>query len=778
MNTWHVRENVFSTHTHAQPAHAVLPTIKQVRSQETVFTVGNGYFCTRGTFEEGYPHATAATLLYGIFDAVPIAKEELANAPDWTTIKLFVNGERFHLEQGTILDYQRELDLRNGELRRSVLWQSASGIQVRVTAERFASLADEHLGMVRYSVTVQDTPNQQPVDIMLRASIEGAQGNYNVMHWETVDQGHNRELSWLLSETKTSNVQLAQAMSFNLTTPGFAQKFRKELLDSDLAPSICLYGMLAPGATFTTEKVVVMYTSRDDVEDVVRAAMEHLEELVEEPELPRLNLHDPDLYPALELTDTHLYDRLLAASADVWEQYWERADVILEGDDRAQLGLRYNLYQLRISVSTHNNRYSIAAKGLTGFGYRGHVFHDTEIFMLPFFSYVLPDIARNLLLYRYHLLPAARARATSNGYRGAQYPWESTLSGEEMTPPSIIHPETGEVIPVLNGTLELHITASIAHATWEYYSITGDNDFLRDYGAELLLSTAQYWASRATVDEESGDYVINNVIGPDEWHEHVNNNAYTNAMARHNIEIALQAWQWVQTHAPDKAQRLQQQLGIDESQMKHWQTVAQHLRVLQDPRNGLIEQFEGFFKLAPFDQSQYAGRKDSYQAILGMKEVQMHQIIKQADVLMLLTVLKQQFDHQIKQVNWDYYYPITDHDYGSSLTPALHVILAGELGKSEAAYKLFMKGALVDLENQRGNTPDGIHMACSGAVWQAAVLGIAGLRVTEDGYTTAPLWSERWTRLAFSFCHKGKCLHVDLRRQVPPDISAAEAHLA
>jgi kojibiose phosphorylase len=499
------------------------------------------------------------------------------------------------------------------------------------------------------------------------------------------------------------------------------------------------------------------------VEALVRTAIEHVEKLVQQPPEILPSLHDIEQYPVPQFTNTYMYDQLLAQSAVAWEQYWEQADVLIEGDDRAQLGLRYNLYQLRINVSTHDSRYSIAAKGLTGFGYRGHVFHDTEIFMLPFFSYVLPDIARNLLLYRYHLLPAARAKAAHNGYQGAQYPWESTLNGEETTPLSIVHPETGEVIPVLNGMLELHITASIAHATWEYYQITADTDFLRDYGAELLLSTAQYWASRVTLDEESGEYVISNVIGPDEWHEHVNNNAYTNVMARHNIEIALQAWQWLQTQAPEKAYRLQQHLEIDEVQMKHWQTVVQHLRILQDPHNGLFEQFEGFFQLAPFDQSKYSGRKDSYQSLLGMQAVQKHQIIKQADVLMLLTVLKQQFDQQTKRVNWEYYYPITDHDYGSSLTPALHVVLASELGECEAAYKLFMQSVLMDLENLRGNTPEGIHTACSGAVWQAAVLGIAGLRVTEDGYTTKPMWPEGWTRLAFSFCHKGERIRVDLR---------------
>lgn len=747
VNTWIVSENAFYASTSGAQGSPELPAVKHIRSQETVFTIGSGYFCTRGTFEEGYPHASPATLLYGVFDNVPIAREELANVPNWTSIKLFVNGERFRLDRGRILEYQRELRLRDGVLSRSVLWQSPSGVQIRVSIERFASLADVHVGVVRYNVAVLHSPENQPVDIQLRGSLEGAQGNYDLLHWETVDQGFAGEQVWLLSETKASKIQLMQSITFNLTTPGLADSFKKDLVGSDLEPAISFSGTLAPGADLTVEKIAVMYTSRDGMNDLQAATLSHLGEAG----------------PAYNATQS-FYESLLAESADVWGQYWGAADVILEGDDKAQLGLRYNLYQLRINVLPGDSRYSIAAKGMTGFGYRGHVFHDTEIFMLPFFTYVLPDIARDLLLYRYNLLPAARAKAASNGYQGAQFPWESTLDGKESTPPSIIHPETGQVIVVLNGSIELHITSSIAHATWVYYQITEDADFLRDYGAELLLSAAQFWVSRFAHDPKTGDYVINDVIGPDEWHEHVNNNAYTNVMARYSIEVALEAWQWIKLHEPAKARDLQEQLALDEQQFTHWHEVIEHICVLQNPETGLIEQFDGFFKLPHFDQEKYAGRTDSYQGLLGMEETQKYQIIKQADVLMLLTVLLQHYNLKVKKVNWDYYYPITDHDYGSSLTPALHVILASELGEREAAYNLFMKGALVDLENLRGNTPEGIHSACAGAVWQAAILGVAGLRLTDDGYTTSPSWPDGWTRLAFSFCHKGQRFQVDLRR--------------
>ena len=736
-NLWQVSEDSFS------------PNLKQIQSQETAFTIGNGYFCTRGAFEEGYPHATAATLLFGVFDTVPIAKEELANVPNWIGIKLFINGERFRLDQGKLLAYTRTLDIQTAVLHRNLLWESPRGVRISVSSDRFASLADEHLGIIRYTVTIEETPKDQSVEVVLRSSFDVGVGNYNLMHWDTQDQGHTSDLLWLQSETKHTHVSLTQTMSFITDAPDV----QKEFVDSDAAPSIRLTSMLTPGSSLTAEKTVMMYTSRD-ADDPWYAATTHHHQLI--------NTVDKET-PASNHTG-FVYDAQFVKQQEAWKEYWQQADVIIEGDDKAQVGLRYNIYQLRINASDHDSRYSIAAKGLTGFGYRGHVFHDTEIFMLPFFTYILPDISRDLLLYRYHLLPAARKKAASNGFAGAQYPWESTLNGEETTPPSIIHPETGEVIPVLNGFIELHITSSIAHAFWEYWQVTGDNDFMRDYGVELLLSTALFWDSRAEKNEQHHNYEITDVIGPDEWHEHVHNNAHTNVMAQNNLQNALTAFQWLKIAEPTKAATLTKQLDLTDERLAHMQDVQEHIKVPIDPKTGLIEQFDGFFKLPTLELDKYKGRKDSYQGIIGVEAVQKYQIVKQADVLMLLTMLRQAFDTHTKKINWDYYFPITDHDYGSSLTPALHAILGNELGHIDEAYKMFMKGALVDLENLRGNTPEGIHAACAGAVWQAVVFGFAGLRVTNDGYTTSPHWPALWKRIAFHFKHKGETISIDLRR--------------
>ena len=726
MNPWHVNENTFD------------PT--KLSTQETVYTIGNGYFGTRGTFEEDYPGDNPATLLYGVFDSVPISKEELANAPDWLPLKLFVNDERFRLDKGKIIAYDRTLDLRNGLLMRTVRWESPGGLQLTVRSERFASLADEHVGAIRYSVTIDDIPpapaggDRQDVEVVLWATFNMAVGNHDLMHWESVDQGHQDDSIWLHSCTRHSMVQLVQAMSF---TTG-AQDFQKERFPSDVSPGIRLRGTLAPGETLTAEKLVVIYTSRD-VPDPLSAALEHQRRVAP-------------------------FATLFVQNEEAWQGFWEKADVLIEGDEKAQQAIRYNIYQLRINASSHDSRYSIAAKGLTGFSYNGHVFHDTEIFMLPFFTYTYPAIARNLLLYRYRLLPAAREKAAAHGYKGAQYPWESTLDGKEATPPVIIHPESGELIPVLNGELELHITASVAYAVWQYWQVTGDDQFMQEYGAEILLSTAAFWVSRVQFNPAHDSYEINDVIGPDEWHEHVNNNVYTNYMAKWNIQTAVDILLSLRETAPAKAEELVRRLDLETENLDHWRDVSIRMRIPQDSDTGLFEQFDGFFRLEHLDQNKYAGRTTSYQGLMGLRAVQQYQIVKQADVLMLLTVLDDHFDLKTKRVNWNYYYPITDHDYGSSLTPALHTILACELGLTDTAYELFMKGALTDLENLRGNTSEGIHCACCGAVWQAVVFGFAGLRLTGAGYSTNVTWPAGWTRLAFNFYHNGQPFRVDLRR--------------
>ncbi|MFL5693587.1 MAG: beta-phosphoglucomutase, partial [Ktedonobacteraceae bacterium] len=327
MNLWQINEDTFNPQT--------------MHSQETVYTIGNGYFGTRGTFEEGYPKAMPATLLFGVFDSIDVGKEELANAPDWLLIKLFVNGERFRLDKGRVLEYHRSLDIYTGILTRHLRWESPSGIRLSITSERIASLAEEHVGAIRYTVKAEED-NQQNLDIVLRATLNTAVANYDVMHWESLDQGNDENILWLLSETRHTNVQLVQTLGFTTQTPGFAQ----ELQPSDIAPGILLTGSLAPGASVTTEKIVVMYTSRD-TDNPIQAAINCHKELL------RLAQRETQLTSSdgVELA-LSTFDALLIGHKAAWQDYWQTSDIIIEGDDRAQLALRYNIYQLRISAST------------------------------------------------------------------------------------------------------------------------------------------------------------------------------------------------------------------------------------------------------------------------------------------------------------------------------------------------------------------------------------------------------------------------------------------
>jgi trehalose/maltose hydrolase-like predicted phosphorylase len=704
----------------------------KLHHKETVFTIGNGYLGTRGAFEEGYPGARPATLIHGIFDDVPILHTELANVPDWLPFVLLVNGERFGMDRGKVLDYERTLDLRRGVLARKVRWRSPAGHTVDIRIERFASLADPHVMAIRYQVTALDFDGR----IEFRAGINGHVENDGYVHWDWVDQGGNDGPVWLHSRTRHTGIELGEAVTLAISGSDYVTE---RVMDCQNSPTIVAECKAKQAQTITAEKLVTIYSSRE-MEDVCQAAVDELDALI----------------------DAYLgYEELLAAHEAAWAEVWDVSDVIIEGDDAAQRAVRYNLFQLLIAAPQDDDQVSIPGRILSGLGYRGHVFWDTDIFMLPFFAFTQPHLARNLLMYRYHTLPAARRKARANGYEGAQYAWESAATGDETTPRWVPGP-AGELVRIWTGDIQLHISADVAYAVWSYWRVTGDDEFMRDYGAEIILDTAVFWGSRAEYNTERDRYEINDVIGPDENHVHVNNNAFTNRMVQWHLEAALDTLAWLRREHPHKAAELEEGLGLNQERLAHWADIIGCLHVLHDPETGLMEQFEGFFELEDIDWQTLEPRSQSIQALLGIERTDQVQALKQPDVLMLLYLLGDRYDLETKQVNWDYYTPRTDHTYGSSLGPAIHAILACELDMPEVAYEHFMRAALVDLEDVRGNTAAGIHGASAGGVWQAVVFGFAGLRLTPKGYTLNPRLPASWRRLAFDFRHHGLQVRIDL----------------
>ncbi len=724
----------------------------KLRARETVFTIGNGYLGTRGSFEEGYPEALPATLVHGVYDDTPGVYTELANCPDWLSLTIVINGERFRLDSGQVLHYNRQLDIQHGILSRSIRWRSPIGNTVDFQFDRFASLAEHAVLGLRCQITPIDFDGT----IVVQSSINAYPDNQGFNHWEQIDRGKMEHGVWLQLRTRTSKVELGMAAAMNAIGSNVLPQVTNPLD----CPTLAIAMTTTAGQTVGVEKVVTLFTSQDV-------------------ELPVLAAQD-------KLAILPSYERLLAAQRQAWQEVWQNSDVAIEGDIQAQLAVRYNLFQLLISACPHitgectdNSRVSVPAKTLSGLGYRGHVFWDTEIFILPFFTLTQPDIARSLLTYRYHTLDGARRKAANSGYQGAMFAWESAATGDEMTPRwSIVDDPYAEAVRFWSRDREIHISSDIAYAVWQYWQATGDDLWMRDYGAEIILDTARFWMSRVEWNAKLERYEICEVIGADEYHELVNNNAYTNRLVQWHLEKAISVNAWLQLHFPERTIELDRSLHPTPARKLRLEATATQMYIPKDTKTGLIEQFEGFFQLKDIDLNDYEPRTRSIQAVLGMDVTNQTQVLKQPDVLMLLYLLRDtpECSPEILQTNWDYYAPRTDSTYGSSLCPSIHAILASRLGRSIDALQGFMRAALVDLEDSRDNTADGIHAASAGGVWQAVVFGFAGIQLTETGPIATPQLPAAWTRLKFKLYWHGTWHNFDLSHSVHP-VPAIEGYI-
>jgi len=715
---------------------------------ETNFTIGNGYFCTRGTYEEPHSQEIRATLVHGLYDAVPIFFEELVNCPDWTGLEIQVDGETFLPGHGKILEHQRWMDLRDGSLHRWIWWQSPSGKSIHFRTVRFASMADPHLGIQFCTISAEDSP----CALRIRTSLPTTPENPGLppfpylgySHWQVDKIFQEEGKVGLKLKSKGRGLGLGAALALFATGQGIP---RFSLLPCPKAPALLVDVALRPWQTFGLVKFFALYTSRDAPDPLEKAQAKVAEALRKG------------------------YFQLLREHRRAWQNLWKDCDVEVDGDEEIQRAIRFNLYHLLIAAPQTEGM-SIPAKGLTGFGYRGHIFWDTEIFVLPFFIHTIPEKARRCLSYRALTLPGARANACRRGWKGAHFAWESGSSGEDITPRWVPSPD-GSPVPIHTGERQHHITADVAYAVWRYWQATGDEGFLKSQGAEIILSAAQFWASR--VEKEGETYVLRHVIGPDEYHEDVDNNAYTNWMARWNLLMGAELWKKLSLENPALRAELAERLGLNDQEVRHWLEIADKLTFLYDQETGLIEQFTGFFQLEDLNLKTLEPRRQSLWDLLGRERVNRAQVLKQPDVLMIFHLFPEEFSLEVVKKNWEYYEPRTDHAFGSSLGPAIHAALAARLGEVHKAYEFFRQAAFMDLNDLRGNTRDGIHLASAGGLWQALVFGFAGVRVTPEGPVAWPRLPPHWKRLRFSFLWRGQRFQFLL---TPEQIGPVLPHLA
>lgn len=666
---------------------------------ESLFALGNGYLGVRASLAEGDPLSAPATYLAGVFDVPPGGSiPELARMPDWARVAPLIEGLPLRLDAVENLEHRRILDLRQGFFWRDWLSQDPSGRVTTVHGLRLASLADRHV--LLQSITL--TPENWGGPIVIEGALAGS-----------------------FRRRTGAGVEVAFAVtSFVETADGIV-----EIPDIGEQETDRFEVELELGRTYRYDRLVCVYTSRD-VDDPVAVAAAHLDEV-----LRRQGA-----------------EGVLAAHRRAWEERWAACDVRVEGDDAAQRALRFAAYHLSSAANAADERSSIGARALTGGRYMGHVFWDTEMFMLPFFTFTDPAAARALLMYRHHTLPAARARAEALGHRGALYAWESAGSGDDVTPPLLIWPD-GSVTRIVVGTQEQHISADVAWGFWNHWRATDDDELLRRGGAEVVLETARFWASRVTSGAD-GRFHIEHVVGPDEYHEDVDDNAYTNVMAQWNLERGVEVAGLLAARWPADWEELAARLRLGRDEVARWAEIAPRIATGFDPESGLFEQFRGFFDLADIDLAEYAGREAPLDVILGRERVQRSQVVKQADVVMLLALLWDRFPAEVREANFRYYEPRTDH--GSSLSPPVHALVAARLGDVELAERYFRRTAEIDLSNNMGNAAGGVHAAALGGLWQAAVLGFGGLRLTEAGAVLEPHLPSSWRRLEIDLVVRGR----------------------
>jgi trehalose/maltose hydrolase-like predicted phosphorylase len=491
----------------------------------------------------------------------------------------------------------------------------------------------------------------------------------------------------------------------------------------------------APGQTVSFQRIIGVARSDDTVDDVGGQA-----------------------HRALNRALQRGWSRVLLEHETAWAERWGHGGIEIEGDTEAQRALRFAIYHLNSAANPCDERVSIGARALTGDSYLGHVFWDTEIYALPYYVATWPEAARALLMYRYHTLPGARAKAASLGWRGAMYAWESTDTGEETTPPQVIGPD-GKPIQVLCGIQEQHITADIAFAVWQYWGATGDDGFILDAGAEILLECARFWASRAQ-PEADGKCHIRGVIGPDEYHENIDDSAFTNVMARWNIRRGAELARLLRDRWPDRWAELAGRLDLHEAELRQWIKVADALVSGFDPESGLYEQFAGFFDLEPIDLAQYADRTVPLDVILGRERTQRTQVVKQADVVALLALLPEECDAKARLRNFRFYEARCGH--GSSLSRGFHSLVASRLGEMELALRYFRETAAIELADTSDGSSGGVHIAALGGLWQAAVFGFGGLSLRAEAMAVDPHLPAGWRKFAFQAHWHGRLVGIRL----------------
>lgn len=716
---------------------------EQLGKCESIMCLGNGYVGLRSATEEHYVGETRGMFIAGTFNKFDENEvTELPNCADMTSVDLFLNGERFHLLTGQIEEYSRELNIYNGELTRHIVWVSPSGTRAEFRFSRVVSLKQLHVFAQRIEIRAMD----DVIRLKVQSGINGRMTNSGSQHFSDGDKRffEKRFLQYIQTTTQ-SEISFIHTTTHKLELDG-------EILDME--PQIYidrryLYGSfeleIPKGKSLVIEKYSNVYTSRDRETEA---------KTVEE--LQQISLD------VCKEEESWGYRKIRDESGECWErEVWRPIPIEIKGPELDQFAIHFAQYHMRLMVPSHDSRMNIGAKGLSGEGYKGHTFWDTEIFLLPYYIFTQPDTARKLEEYRYHSLPGAYEKARQNGYEGAMFPWESAwLDDGEVTPEYCdVDIITGKPAKVWSGFIEQHITADVAFGAWQYGICTGDEQYMEKYGYELIMDTATFWASR--LEKEGDKYHINDVVGPDEFREHVNDNAFTNYMANWNMKKAMEYYLFLREKKPMIYERLNQKLNLDEAYRK-WKDGVEHIFLPTPNSQNVLPQDDRYLHCRDIDLTKYKNQEyvGGITRDYNLAQINEIQVSKQADTLVLFFLLENEFAPEVKKASWEYYERRTIHD--SSLSLSTHSVLASDMNEVKMAYELFCKAAMIDLGPYMGSSNAGIHAASFGGVWQCVVYGFGGVRMLDGKLRICPKLPREWESLKFTILWKGQKLAVHI----------------
>ncbi|MCF3650439.1 glycoside hydrolase family 65 protein [Opitutaceae bacterium LMO-CP1] len=702
-----------------------------------IYQLANGYMGYRGTLDEYGTAQCVGITLAGLYDRVGSAWREPVNAPNGGYTALSVDGvDLTTLDEANAVAHEQSVNMAEAVFERRTRFV-VGGHTIVLHTSRFLSADERHLGVVRVSIT-----SDADTTLQVCTGIDGRIWDINGPH-----------LPQLTAETRDGALLVHGCTQENQKRVAVVECVEAPFTDVKIeteAPSALRVVSLpmAAGETVTFTKYFAVVTENDaSADDVIGHAL-----------------------AVVEQAHRDGYDACRERHVAAWTQKWMRSDVVIEGDDEAQRALRYSIFQLLMAAPWPGSGLSIPARALSGQVYKGAVFWDTEMFMFPFFLHTHPEAATELLRYRVRTLDGARrkARTEGPGYRGAFYAWESQETGDDACSYfNVGDPTTGRDLRTHFRDKQVHISGDVAIAIWAHFRHTGDDSLLLEGGAEVILECARFYDSYAYFKRDKNRFEILDVIGPDEYHERVNNNAFTSQVARETILIALATVEHLSETHPAALEALLAKLDIA-GELQGLAELARNLFVPEPhPETGVIEQFEGYFKLDETSIDALKERRVHPNEYLGAGQglAVPTQIIKQADVVMMLNLFKDRYDDRVRRANWEFYEPRTEH--GSSLSACAYAMVAAEFGNLDYAYRYFLKTAKIDLDGAykvyAGTVfIGGSHPAANGGAWMTAVFGFGGVRTDGEGLHIRPRLYREWQRLAFSLCYRGDRFAVEI----------------